>query len=131
VLLEAHDSAIFTEEDKIDGKQHTNGVDAARGDDPKAPSALCPPLSFAEKTYKTAKIIVRDHDIGTDKGLARLVVHTHRPGLIATVHPGSPMNNYRNYVRPQNGRLIDRLTLAAPHDDAENNQRTNSRDDAD
>jgi hypothetical protein len=58
MLFDVDDFFVFAEEDKIDGKEHTYGMDAAGRHNPETTAELRPAASLSKQTDQSTKIAV-------------------------------------------------------------------------
>src|SRR5271163_1042953 len=66
---------FLAQKNQVDRKEHSNGVNTPRRDNPQAGPESRPTLRLAQQSDQSAHIAVGYNRFGSDKGFPRFVVH--------------------------------------------------------
>jgi hypothetical protein len=122
VFFDVHDLSILAKEDQVDREHHSNGVHAARGNDPEAAPLASPSVGFPEQPNQATQVAVCHGGFRGDKGFPRSVVdvdHTLSVVICNRQFRRLPVDQFRSTTE-----LFDCLAAPTPndhqqHDDSE------------
>src|SRR6266478_4711161 len=83
MLFHVNNLPLFVEKDKVDRKEHSDGVHASGRDNPKPAAEFRPALGFSQQANKAAEVVIRYRRLGGHKGLPSLVIYVHISAVVA------------------------------------------------